>query len=199
MAWICLRICHGATIRDTFIKVKSLFLFLLCLLVFLLPTRQASASIWIQGAFSTIRTSDDAQGVPAKSDFRFLDTATFGYSALQGFLLGIQYLGSASTGSSERSWAWGPKGGLLLKGFELTAAYLPSGRDISGGVARRGGGYAINLGYSFPVWGVLEVGLYGVYWSMTYVSAEVGGETVTLDEKQHRSTLAPLLSVAFQF
>ncbi|MGK5087758.1 hypothetical protein WDW86_09385 [Bdellovibrionota bacterium FG-2] len=179
--------------------MKSLFLIFVCLLVFVLPSRPAKASIWIEGAFTALRTSDDAQGV-AKSDFRFLNTATFGYSALQGFLLGIQYLGSASTGNHERSWAWGPKGGLLIKGFELTAAYLPSGRDFSGNVARTGGGYAINLGYTYPIWGVFEVGLYGVYWSMTYVSAQVDGEaSVDLSEKQHRSTLAPMLSVAFQF
>jgi hypothetical protein len=180
----------GPTIRDSFLDVKRFLAGILTLLF----TTTAEAGVWIQTAANIARTTEGTNGSEV-ADTRFITSTTAGYAFLQGFVVGGQYLMARSSQSGYRTTAWGPKGGLLLKGFELTAAFLPSARDYPDGIAlRTGGGFALNFGYTAKIAGPLRVGLQATYWSMTF--SERDGQELAIREKQ--THLAPQLAIGLE-
>lgn len=155
----------------------------------------AHAGVWVQtSALAWTATSDEPAG-PSNSSSQFLSSSTVGYSFLQGFVIGAQVLTNHSTATGDFLWSVGPKGGLLIKGFEVTAAFLPTATDTGALYTRKGSGFAINVGYSAAVYGPLRLGLYGIYWSTSY--NQVNGATLTTNE--HESHLSPLVSLGVDF
>ena len=168
--------------------------FLSTFLFFAIFTTTARAGLWIQTGITTSQFTDDQQTLGA-ADLRILSSSTVGWTFPQGFIVGAQLLYSRDTLNVASTWGLGPKGGILIHGFELTAAYLPSVNDALGATTRSGGGYAINLGYHFHIKGPLRVGLIGTYWSTTYTQLN----NQTLIVKQNSSQLSPQLSIALDF
>lgn len=140
----------------------------LCLL-FLLLSLPAQAGIWLEATGGILSSSETVNNVNT-SDFRLQGTTTLGYEFKQGFLLGVQALVSRSSAASNYTWAWGPKGGVLIKGFELSAAYLPYATDNELSSVRTGSGFAFNLGYTYPLGKVFRLGLMVTYWQMNFNS-----------------------------
>src|SRR5262245_45814491 len=106
----------------------------------LLKPLPAFAGVWLQTGFSVIDAREDSGGTSATtSGLQYFSSATGGYLFPQGFILGAQALAARSDSTGNNDWGIGPKGGLWLKGFELTAAYLPIVREtLSGGSTRKG-------------------------------------------------------------
>src|SRR5947207_1314150 len=118
---------------------RNLTLLIICSAFALAPAAQAG--VWIQTAFTVTQFTDDSSGSDT-SDVRLLNSTSAGYSFLQGFVIAGQALWTRSSMTGNHTFAWGPKAGLLIKGFEASAAYLPLATDSIGGSSRTGGGFA---------------------------------------------------------
>ena len=156
--------------------------------------RPAQAGVWIQTAAIASQTRV-TQGPASSSDVRVLTSTTAGYHFLQGFYLGGHYLTSRTSFSGVGETGWGPRGGFLLKGFELTASYLPWVRQSAAGVTREGQGFAINAGYTFKLLGPFRFGVNATYWSMVLDPTEVS----PFADKTRLSYLVPQLALAVEF
>jgi hypothetical protein len=196
--------CHARNIRDTPKDVKRLLIltrsinfkkFFICL-CFLIAffSQNARAGVWLQTAFTARQRADNFQGV-LQNEVRWFSAATVGFAFRQGFLLGMEALGSRGSLTGDHSLAWGPVGGFLLKGFELTAGYLPVAKDRRLGNTREGGGFAINAGYLAHVVGPLRIGFQVTYLSILYDTLD--GQVIA--PKQRSSFLSPQLSFALGF
>ena len=160
---------------------------------------QAQAGLWVQSAISVSQLKQDF-GAPdgasqSLSETRFLNSTTLGVSLLEGLLVGGQFLASNNTRTHDRTFAYGPKGGILLKGFEVTGAYLPFAEDVRGTDQRTGGGFSLSSGYTFGIAGPFRAGFHATYWYIRFDRLN-GAE---LAVKQRVSQIAPQLSVALLF
>jgi hypothetical protein len=150
---------------------------LICLFGAPLETR---AGFWMQlmgNSFSIV----EQRGATSTEQNRTLASTTVGYRFSQGFILGAQ---SLHAGGTTTSWAVGPKGGLFIKGLEVTAAYLPFAHDS-----------ADYSGGNVEITRFLHFGIYGTYWSTTYSErsdAEVFPRPVV-------KSLSPQLALGFHF
>lgn len=156
----------------------------------------SQAGMWLQTALTASQAMEQTGTQTTAKTTRFIDATSLGYHFKQGFFLGGQLLFAKSLTSNCRTWAAGPKGGLLLDGFELTASFLPLARDSGGSAAlRKGAGFAVNMGYSWRIWGAMRAGIQGTYWTVTL--NDEGGER--LNPKQKISYLTPQFSLGFDF
>ena len=156
----------------------------------------AHAGVWLQSSLAFLRSEEQTGKSSASITNQILTSSSIGYTFRQGFFLGTQGLTSRNSHSGEFLWAIGPKGGFLLSGFELTSAYLPFARDTLGAVRRSGGGFAVNLGYSWSlIKGVVLLGIHGTYW-LTNLTEE--NDTALSDKIQIRH-LSPQLALGFHF
>lgn len=137
---------------------------LVVLIAFFFVT-QAHAGVWFQTSLSLTSTQDVPNATTDNTDLRFISTTTVGYKFFQGFLLGAQFLYSRSTLSQDNAWAVGPKGGLLIGGFEATGTYIPLSKAQRGAAGvLSGGGFSLNLGYHFQIFQGFRMGLQILYW-----------------------------------
>ncbi len=113
----------------------------------------AQAGVWLEGTGTTILSTNN----------QALGSASVGYAFPQGFVLAAEGLTSINGWTAEHTWAIGPKGGLLIQGFELSAAYLPFAYDYEGASTFQGGGFTLNLGYTFPIFRGFRAGLLATY------------------------------------
>jgi hypothetical protein len=126
---------------------------------------QAHAAVWFQTGLSLTSSQDVPNANTENTDLRFVSATTLGWKFLQGFLLGTQFLVSRSTLSQDYAWAIGPKGGLLIGGFEATGTYIPLSKAQRGAAGvLSGGGFSLNLGYHFQVVQGFRMGLEILYW-----------------------------------
>lgn len=151
---------------------------------------ECRAGVWLQTSVNATMTAGSQAGSDS-SDIRMLTSSTAGYSFIQGFMVGAQFLTTKPSQTGGSTYSVGPKAGVLLRGFELSAAYLPIARDRDGSSLRSGGGFAINLGYSFRALGPVRIGLQGLYWLTTFNDVDGGAPAV----KPRVSELAPLFSL----
>lgn len=150
----------------------------------------AQAGVWIHSGITLTRAREGGQ-----VGLRYLTSNTIGYAFWQGFVVGAQGLTRRSSPEDQMSFAIGPKGGLLLSGFELTAAYLPYAKETLPGRTRTGGGFALNAGYTFPLFRPVRLGLNLTLWSMTF--RKENGEP--LRDRPQVSYLSPQLAIGFEF
>ncbi len=165
--------------------MRKLFL----LPLFLFSMSYAHAGVWLQSGI-TLSSMDDLPAASAETiDMRWVSSLTLGYRFFQGFVLGAHVLYSKSTLTQDYTWAVGPKGGLLIGGFEATGTYLPLSNAQRGALGvLNGGGFALNLGYHFQVFTGFRMGLEVLYWYGLYDQPVVG--------KYKSTQLAPMLSFA---
>jgi len=156
----------------------------------------ARAGVWLQPsvAWLQFRRDDGADDVGVDST-RILSSGSVGYAFVQGFFLGAQGFLARDSQTGNYTWAVGPGGGLLLKGFELTAAYLPIARDLSAAGFATGGGFAVNLGYLWRLFGPVRLGFRGTYASITLSERE----GVELPNRPQVTYFAPQLSLGLDF
>ncbi len=93
------------------------------------------------------------------------------------------------------TYSWGVKGGLLLRGFELSAAFLPFGGGTDTQGERSGSGFTINLGYSWNAFGPVRLGLYGTYWSLKFGERNDS----ILSPKESFTLWAPQVALGLEF
>ena len=152
------------------------------------------AGLWVETQASVISAGNLVGGVDT-TDTRSVVSATLGYAFQQGFVVGAQALSFHSTSAAETAFGYGPKAGLLIKGFEVTAAYLIDTQDNVLGLNRAGSGFALNLGYTFHVSGPFRLGALYTYWQNTYNSQNA----VATGTKYTQSYSIPQVAIAFEF
>lgn len=161
----------------------------------LLSTLPAQAGVWLQAGIGGIFVTERASNGSELSRTHLLTDYSAGYTFVQGFFIGGQLLDARNSASGRSSRAWGPKGGLLIDGFELTAAYLLSVKDESVDFERSGRGLSAQIGYNWGIAGPLLVGVY-----FQYFSANLDEENgVALNPRAQVSTFAPLLKATLHF
>jgi hypothetical protein len=155
----------------------------------------AQAGVWLQGGIGGIFVTERTSNGSEISRTHLLTDYSAGYTFAQGFFVGGQLLDARNSASGRSARAWGPKGGLLIDGFELTAAYLLSVKDDSTGFERSGRGLSAQIGYNWSVAGPVLVGAY-----FQYFSANLDEENgLTLNPRAQVSTFAPLLKATLHF
>jgi hypothetical protein len=155
----------------------------------------AQAGVWLQAGIGGIFVTERAGSSSEVSRTHLLTDYSAGYTFAQGFFIGGQLLDARNSASGRSSRAWGPKGGLLIEGFELTAAYLLSVKDDATGSERSGRGLSAQVGYNWGITGPLLVGVYFQYFSANL--DEENGQV--LNPRAQVSTFAPLLKATLHF
>ena len=124
---------------------------------------------------------------------QLLLTPTVGYLFWEGFLLtGHAVLWDTDP---ERIHAWGPRAGLWIDGFELTAGWLNTWSSSGGPHVREGQGYDFHLGYTWKILGPLRAGLQTSYFVLNV--KEIDGKK-QLPIPAIRA-LSPQLSISLAF
>ena len=159
----------------------------------LILSPKAIAGVWLQTGVLATDSSEEIGGTTVDSS-RFSNSTTLGYAFPQGFMVGGQVLYDRTSLTGDHDFGWGPKGGLLLKGFELSAAYLIVFNSYKSGFSRTGGGIALNGGYHFHLSKVFLLGLQMTYWIST-LNEQDGIPFVV---KPHDAKFLPLLSFALE-
>ena len=99
--------------------------------------QSAHAGLWLQA------TGMSSYHLSQRSFY----TGTVAIKFLQGFGVGAQYL-QLKNSNADTAYAYGPKAGLFIGGFEASATYLLRSSRSFDGNQYTGGGYALNVGYS---------------------------------------------------
>ena len=169
-----------------------LLVFALCAFAFVAP-RSSSAGLWVQTGVSALEFAHTDNTI-SSTDNRLLISPTLGWAFLQGFMIGVQGF-EAFNHSNTKSYGLGPKGGVLMQGFEFTGAWLSYVNDVRGSDTRSGKGVVLNLGYSARVVGPIRLGAYFSYFALTY-DKENGS---SLAPATQESFISPQLAIAFGF
>ena len=171
---------------------RRITLLLLLLTVNLGSSEGAQAGVWVESGAALISTQDD--GASIIQEAQWLVGSTVGYRFSQGVVLGINGLQSRRSGT-HTLFGWGVQGGLFLKGWELTASYLPWVSETEGFTDRSGAGFAVNAGYHWEIAKWLHLGAVATYW-VSNLDEENGSP---LGVKIRRTALAPRFSIGFHF
>jgi hypothetical protein len=174
------------------IKVVSILILSSALMI---TSSSAFAGVWVEAGGSAIAVSSSSSGTQSTSNTSYIGNGSAGYAFPQGFGVAAQGLSFHSTSSAETVFTYGPKAGLLMKGFELTAAYFVDAQDNVSGFNRAGSGFAVNLGYTFHVSGAFRAGVLYTYWQATY-NTQNG---VTLQNKVTQTYNVPQVMFALEF
>ena len=164
----------------------------ICALAFMTP-RTSSAGLWVETGASAVEFAHTDNSI-SSTDNRALVSPTLGWAFLQGFMVGVQGFEAVNHGNT-KSYGLGPKGGVLIEGFEFTGTWLSSVRDVRGEDTRTGKGVVLNLGYSARIVGPLRLGAYFSYFALTY-DKENG---YSLAPTAQESFISPQIAIALGF